>query len=617
MSEIFKRIADLPPEKRQLLQQLLKREGLNISPIQPISEHKEDRTANLVSEQPTVQESSGSQVEIKTICGVKLTHDGTIALIDDGKLVFSIELEKLDNNPRFKAIEDISILSKILKEYGYDIKDIDKFVIDGWGWEGLDKSSADININNKGQDLTLNLASYQEKNITQNVLEENIFSGLKVDEAELEYSSYMHVTGHILSAYCTSPFAFNNESSFILVWDGGMLPRLYYFNAETKRIENLGSLFLLHGNIYAIFARHFEPFNHGKKERYGGLSVAGKVMAYIALGHVRDELIQYFTDVYESHLELSIIFGDKFATEFKKRIDGQTYKSEDILKSFHVFLENLLVKKLALKINQFRNFKRNLCFAGGCALNIKWNSAIRNSQIFDEIWIPPFPNDTGSALGMACCSMLKNTKIKALDWNVYKGPNLIKTPPAEGWIERDCSIKQLARLLHETEEPVVFLNGRAELGPRALGNRSILASARSPKMKDILNQAKGRESYRPVAPLCLEHRAPEIFTPGSRDPYMLFDHVVRREWVDSIPAICHLDGTARLQTVNSEENQEIAELLMEYEKISGIPVLCNTSANFNGCGFFPDIYSATTWGKVNYVWSNYVLYEKEEKVKLI
>jgi len=341
MSEIFKRIANLPPEKRQLLEQLLEREGLNVSPIQPISEPEEDRTANLVSEQATVQESSGSPVEIKTICGVKLTHDGTIALIDDGKLVFSIELEKLDNNPRFKAIEDISIVSNILKEYGYDIKDINKFVIDGWAWEGLDKSSVDINIDNRGQNLTLNLASYQEKNLTHDVFEENIYSGLKFTEIELEYSSYMHVTGHILSAYCTSPFALRNESSFILVWDGGMFPRLYYFNAETERIENLGSLFLLHGHIYAIFARHFEPFNREKKERYGGLSVAGKVMAYIALGRVRDELIQYFTDVYESHLELSIIFGDKFAREFKKRIDEQTYNSEDILKSFHVFLENL------------------------------------------------------------------------------------------------------------------------------------------------------------------------------------------------------------------------------------------------------------------------------------
>ena len=204
-----------------------------------------------------------------------------------------------------------------------------------------------------------------------------------------------------------------------------------------------------------------------------------------------------------------------------------------------------------------------------------------------------------------------------MDWDVYKGPHLIKNQPAEGWRKRDCSIKGLARLLHETEEPVVFLNGRAELGPRALGNRSILASARSLEMKDILNNAKGRESYRPVAPICLENRAAEIFEPGSRDPYMLFEHVVKREWADRIPAICHLDGTARLQTINSEENKEISELLMEYEKISGIPVLCNTSANDKGCGFFPDIYSATKWGKVNYVWSNHVLYEKEKKVRLI
>ena len=96
---------------------------------------------------------------------------------------------------------------------------------------------------------------------------------------------------------------------------------------------------------------------------------------------------------------------------------------------------------------------------------------------------------------------------------------------------------------------------------------------------------------------------------------MLFDHLVREEWRDRVPAICHLDQTARLQTVNiATEALEVRILLEEYKKLTGIPLLCNTSANLNGSGFFPDVASATRWGRVKYVWNDYTLYSKRETV---
>jgi len=252
--------------------------------------------------------------------------------------------------------------------------------------------------------------------------------------------------------------------------------------------------------------------------------------------------------------------------------------------------------------------------AGGCALNIKWNTAIRNSGLFDSVYVPPFPNDSGSAIGAACCLMINKLQKTCLDWNVYSGPAIIENSPAVGWNTRECSIKELAKLIHDTNEPVVLLNKNAELGPRALGNRSIVAAPTSPAMKDILNIIKIREYYRPVSPICLEEKAANIFDPGITDPYMLFDHKVKQNWIDKIPAVCHLDGTARLQTVNSEQNPLIFELLIEYEKLSNIPMLCNTSANNKGSGFFPDVFSATDWNKANYVWCCNMLYEKEDKV---
>jgi carbamoyltransferase len=121
---------------------------------------------------------------------------------------------------------------------------------------------------------------------------------------------------------------------------------------------------------------------------------------------------------------------------------------------------------------------------------------------------------------------------------------------------------------------------------------------------------KGRESYRPVAPICPEESAPSVFSPGSPDPYMLFEHQVRPEWRTRVPAIVHVDGSARLQTV-SQANPVMYELLTAYRKRTGVPVLCNTSANFSGSGFFPDVDSVFRWGRIRYVWSAGTLFRAD------
>jgi carbamoyltransferase len=561
------------------------------------------------------------------ICGLKLTHDGAVALIEEGKLIFSIEMEKLKNNPRYTGIEDTAITAEILAKYGYEPSAVDYFVIDGWGGTDQDALALQprLEIGETCNHLsalcdndpyTLDIAPYLEKTLKHNVLEEWRCTGLKTGKTTKprDYLSYLHAAGHIMGAYCTSPFAPRKESSYILVWDGGMFPRLYFFDPCRGQIENLGPIFLLIGNIYTIFSQHFGPFKVEGNFAKDNLSVAGKVMAYIALGQVKRELFPHFEQIYVTAYDKPMGFANMFANEFKKRIQGSGYPDEDILHTFHVYLQELLIEKLAKKVKRYERDTGNLCLSGGCGLNIKWNSAVRDCGLFTGVYTPPFPNDSGSALGAACCAMWEKNRVSTLDWTVYSGPLIENNPPAQGWKSRDCTIKQLASLLHESNEPIVFLNGKAELGPRALGNRSILAAAVSPRMKDILNRIKKRESYRPVSPLCLEERAREIFSPGTPDPYMLFDHRVRPGWQDRIPAVLHLDGTARLQTVNEKQNPVAAELLKEYEKLSGIPLLCNTSANFKGCGFFPDVSSAALWDKVNYIWWDNTLYERQEKL---
>jgi len=560
------------------------------------------------------------------ICGLKLTHDGAIAVVEDGKLLFSIEMEKINNNIRFKQIEETSVIEEILTENGIKLEQIDYFVVDGWGGTNqgelaiqprleISELCNKISAKDCGQDYKLDVNSYEEESRTADVLSKIECDGLWINGKKFPYSSYLHVAGHIMSSYATSPFASKGEDSYILVWDGGMYPRLYYFDAKTKKIENLGPIFLLIGNTYTIFSQHFGPYKVQGNFAKDSLSIAGKVMAYIALGTVKEELFEIFDKIYNENYTTPMGFANVLANKFKDAIADKDYKDEDILATFHVYLQNMLISKLAKKIDRHDKKCNNLCIAGGCALNIKWNSAIRNTGMFKEVYVPPFPNDSGSAIGMACCTMLEKTGISNLEWSVYSGPKITKSNLVEGWNQKPCTIEELAKLLYEKDEPVVFLNGRAELGPRALGNRSILASASSKNMKDILNMVKKRESYRPVSPICLEDRAKEIFNPGISDQYMLFDHIVKEEWKDKVPAICHLDGTARLQTITENQNQVIAKLLRYYESLSNIPLLCNTSANYNGSGFFPNAESAMKWGRVNYVWHDNILYEKEVKTQ--
>ena len=258
-----------------------------------------------------------------------------------------------------------------------------------------------------------------------------------------------------------------------------------------------------------------------------------------------------------------------------------------VLASFQEALARLLVERLADAVKPLAGRVRTLCLAGGSALNIKWNSAIRDSGLFDTVWVPPFPNDSGAAIGAACASLMHRGAFGPLEWSVYCGRPLGTTRPRPGWHGEKCSVDELGAVLATTEEPVTVLSGRAELGPRALDHRSILASPRQARMKDILNQMKGRESYRPVAPMCLEEYASDIFDPGGADPFMLFDHDIRPEWVDRIPAVRHADGSARLQTVNDRTTPLAAAIVRAFAAQSGIPVLCNTSANYEGAGFSP------------------------------
>ncbi|MEU5259197.1 carbamoyltransferase N-terminal domain-containing protein [Amycolatopsis sp. NPDC021455] len=534
--------------------------------------------------------------------GIKLSHDGGVSLFEDNRLVRCHEMEKLDNNPRYSEFRlTRDELSGLLAGVGCEWGEVDSLVIDGW-------HTTPFPVTLGGEVVPFEVAEYGHLYDVR----ANPLAGKAAFSSYFgrEYTSYHHIAGHIFSSYCSSPMARRGEPSYVLSWDGMSFPQLFHYDRD-GRLECLGYLFPMSGFIYTYFAVNFEPY---RDYRPNDLSLAGKYMAYIAKGRKQPSLLAGFHAIFDRLVagngpvtthEQMLEFERALLLKLVFRAKASGSADSDILTTFHCFLEEVLVRTLSARLDELDKGPRNLCYAGGCALNIKWNSAIRRSCGLAELWIPPFPNDAGSAIGTVCTELVAKHGYESITWDVYSGPSIRDTAwDSPDWSARDCTLAELARLIHESQQPVIVLNGRAELGPRALGNRSIMAAPTSPEMKTLLNRIKRRESYRPVAPICTEEDAPRFFDPGTPDPYMLYDHRVRPDAAGRLPAVCHLDGTARLQTVGERENPRIHELLRHYERLSGVPVLCNTSANDLGSGFFPDVRSVAEWGHVNHIWSD-------------
>jgi carbamoyltransferase len=223
--------------------------------------------------------------------------------------------------------------------------------------------------------------------------------------------------------------------------------------------------------------------------------------------------------------------------------------------------------------------KNDLVFMGGCALNCSANTLLWD--IFDDVWIMPNPGDAGSSLGAAAALYGKH-----LNWkSPYLGYDLGEKYPIDNILDELINNKIAA-----------VATGRAEFGPRALGNRSILADPRDPNIKDKVNQIKKRELFRPFAPMVLEEEADKWFDMDFDSPYM--QYAVKCLKPELIPSVVHKDGTSRVQTVNKEQYPDLHELLFRWYKISGVPVLLNTSLNIKGQPLINDRIDILEWEKM-------------------
>jgi carbamoyltransferase len=387
-----------------------------------------------------------------------------------------------------------------------------------------------------------------------------------------------HHVAHAASAYLASPF----ESCAVLTLDGrGERSSHLAGHARGGRLEILFEQRLPHslGLVYESLTAHL-GFRRASDEY--------KVMAFASYGEPRwlDELREAMRATPEGGFVGEPLDWGRFAPAVTA---GGELGSEhaDLAASVQRRLEEVVLD-LAGWLHH-RTGERRLALAGGVALNCVCNSRLWRDGPFEEVWVQPAAGDAGTSLGAALYVARQlgdavgpmTTVALGREWAAHE---------LEGWLdraavphERPDDVAEEAAEVIASNGVVAWFEGRSEFGPRALGHRSLLADPRDPANLERLNDVKGRERFRPVAPMVLEERAAEIFSGGPMpSPYMLFTHAVEPSWAERIPAVVHVDGSARIQTVDPAEEPAVARMLRAFERRTGVPVVVNTSLNTAG-----------------------------------
>ncbi|WP_378971958.1 carbamoyltransferase C-terminal domain-containing protein [Methylobacterium komagatae] len=406
----------------------------------------------------------------------------------------------------------------------------------------------------------------------------------------VDYFSSSHERSHILCAFGMSPLP-KGEPCYVLVWEGGI--GSFYRIDQHLNVERVADVMEQPGNRYGLLYGLADPTF--AKDSFPRLSDAGKLMALASFSprtapsaaerSLMDRLLS------GTYRKLSEHEGISEAPHFDVGVDDPGFRnfaglfSDAIFDAFHRVAEARLREGLPLLI------------IGGCGLNCDWNTKWRETRLFSDVFVPPVANDSGSAIGTAIDAQFQFTGNPKIEWNVYAGLGFRTDSPPDP-IKYDVYDEDDVRVADMLAHGLVlgWVHGRWEIGPRALGNRSILAAPFDEATRVRLNEIKRREQFRPIAPVCLQEDAGRWFGCDRESPYMLFTHLAT---TDVLAAVTHVNGTARLQTVTSASNKRLHDLLIAFKARTGYGVLCNTSLNFNGKGCINNMVDLAVYAEEN------------------
>jgi carbamoyltransferase len=399
--------------------------------------------------------------------------------------------------------------------------------------------------------------------------------------------NFINVLHHLSHAAC-GLYQTNYKDSLIVSFDGGGSDGFFniYVSEDRDNINLIDKHNIDLGFAYMSFGDYLSDIRQEPALNIGNLVYAGKIMGLCSYGEVNNEWLPHFEEYYRSkpdglnYLNLLKILGEKTGLNFDRndRISGQ--KSWDVAKTSQVAFENVFMEIIDPYLVRYPELP--LILVGGCALNILLNTKLYFA-LDREVFIPPNPNDCGIAVGM----VLLHTKPNYAVDLTYSGipildKNTLMMICEHHYNTRPVNLDEVVTDLIQGKI-IGVVRGKSEHGPRALGNRSIICDPSQPNMKDILNaKVKNREWYRPFAPVCRLEDVDKYFEFSGESRWMGFCPQVKEEWRERLTSITHVDGTARVQTVTKEQNEWLYNLLTEFEKVSGIGVLLNTSFNVNG-----------------------------------
>lgn len=532
------------------------------------------------------------------ILGLTTMGDSAASLIKDGELIAAAEEERFSRRKHHSGFP-YKAIQYCLDYAGISLKDVEHV---GHYWKpwilrhkamqavksafisrGMFKARVDRGVA-QVSDSYLGMFKHANR------LRENF------GESNFKFHFIEHHQSHAASAFFVSPF----DSAAILTWDGtGEDTTTLFCHGEDNKIKVLKRIKLPHslGQFYSAVTNYigFDMFG-GDEWKVMGLAAYGspkyfdffseKVLTKNGKGDFR-----YNIKVLDHHLAKHYQFPDAIVRELgEPRRPGEelTERHWDVACSAQKVLEDTALY-LAGQIKEMTG-EKNLCMAGGVAFNSVMNGRIFHETPFENFYVQPAAGDAGCSLGAALMvwhQKLNNPRKFVMNHS-YWGPKFSNKECQNALDEAGLNyetlpdeelLPKLAKMISEGAI-IGWFQGRMEWGPRALGARSFLADPRRRDMREILNQkVKLREWFRPLAPSMLEEYGREIFGVEHHDPFMITVIEVADEWKEKIPAVVHVDGTARPQMVNKNVNPRYWNLINEFRKLTGIPLLLNTSFN--------------------------------------
>jgi carbamoyltransferase len=541
------------------------------------------------------------------ILGLNMFHaDASAAIVQNGEVVFAIAEERLNRIKHYAGFPALAVQA-CLDAVGAKVSDIDHVAV------GQD---SEANLTKKVQYAVanptkiLNLIRLRKRKESIRDVRSLLAKALAADPKALRFQEHHleHHIAHIASAYYCSPwekaagFSYDGSGDFVST----MLAR-----CEGNEIEVLERVFLPHslGSFYTMICEFIGYKKYGDEGKVMGLAPYGKdaycekVREVISLKNGGFELdLDYFMPLGSNQgmqisddgtVSLAKHFSDRMVklfgeptkphSEIPQRDMDLAFAMQHRFEEVFLHLLNELHKRVPLE---------DLTMAGGCALNSVANGKIFTETPFRRTWVQPAAGDEGLAIGAALYtyhSVLKQPRRYVMK-NSYLGPEFSEACIESHLKTAHLKYRKLERvpLLEAVADQIAVGNvigwfqGRMEWGPRALGNRSIVAHPGLPNMKEVLNaRIKHREWFRPFAPSILADRQNEYFEYDHPSPFMLHVYKIRAEKRAQLCAVNHVDNTGRLQTVAREENPLYYDLIQAFERKTGIPVILNTSFNEN------------------------------------